>query len=160
MERVIGWQRAARTTAVVALLLTVTVLAVRAMGSEILLAVLRWTDTFVRSPGLGGLAAAGAAVVAFGQWRRQERSEARGRRDRATAGRDARRDQQWWEVYRLVRGDRRPGSSPSTAQDERLLQQLSADAETELQVRAAAVLIASYARPAPPEDDEGAPHVG
>jgi hypothetical protein len=160
MARIIGRQRAARIAAVGALPLTATVITVRTGGSDVLLAVLRWTDTFVRSPGLGGLAAAGAAVVAFGQWRRQERSEARGRHDRATAERDARRDQQWWEVYRLVRGDRRPGSSPSTAQDERLLQQLSADAETELQVTAAAALIASYARPAPPEDDEGAPHVG
>lgn len=111
---------------------------------EVLLEVLRWWDTFVRSPGLGGLAAVGAAWVGFRQWRRQARSDAELRRERTTAELRARQDQQWWEVYRLSHGARPAVPDHGSHQDDVLLRALLASADTEIQAAAAAALVAAY----------------
>lgn len=125
---------------------------------EVLLDVLRWWDTFLRSPGLGGLAAVGAAWVGFRQWRRQARADADGRRERATAERRARQDAQWWEVYRLSHGARPVAPGGGSDQDEVLLRALLASAETEIQAAAAAALVAAYGRGTGGPDDEETIH--
>lgn len=137
------------TSGVVGALTTLLVVAVALVASavreestrQVTLAVLTWTDAFVRSPGLGGCAAAGSAMVALAQWRRQARDETRRRRERRRADLVARRDQQWWDAYRLARADRWTGSRPLNDGEKLLLQVLAAEAETELQSAAARALL-------------------
>lgn len=121
---------------------------------EVLIDVLRWWDTFLRSPGLGGLAAVGAAWVGFRQWRRQARGDAELRRDRVAAERQARLDQQWWEVYRLSHGARPDVPGAGSHQDDVLLRALLASADTEIQAAAAAALVAAYGHGLGGHDDE------
>jgi hypothetical protein len=123
---------------------------------EVLLDVLRWWDTFVRSPGLGGLAAVGAAWVGFRQWRRQGRAELDARRERETADRRTRRDEQWWQVYRLAHADRPPRPRRATQREKVLLRALLTGAETGMQSAAASALLEAYA-PATTDDEEGTP---
>jgi hypothetical protein len=111
---------------------------------EVLLDVLRWCAAFLRSPGLGGLAAVGAAWVGLQQWRRQ-----------GTAHEQARRDEQWWEVYRLAHAARSTAPGDPAPQDQRLLWTLARGAETEVQMEAARALLAAYAPEADQDDDEG-----
>lgn len=97
--------------------------------------VLRWLDTFVRSPGLGGLAAIIVASVAFGQWRRQ-----------ALAERATRRDQQWWDVYRLVYPESLKRVAAPTDEERQLVDTLAEQADTEVQAAAAVALIGDLER--------------
>lgn len=91
---------------------------------------LRWLDGFLRSPGLGGLAAVGAAFVAFGQWRRQRDAE-----------RKARRDQQWWDAFKLIYTQVMAGSVRSHPLTLTLLDTLAKESDTEVQKAAADALI-------------------
>ena len=108
------------------------------------LATLAWADTFVRSPGLGGAAAVGAAVIGLARWRRQSDEESSRRDERERSDRTARRDQQWWDVYRLARADRPPAPCHLHEDEEVLLRTLVAHAETEVQTAAARALVAAY----------------
>jgi hypothetical protein len=110
---------------------------------EVLLDVLRWGDAFLRSPGLGGLAAVGAAWVGLQQWRRQGQAQLQ-----------ARRDEQWWEVYRLTHAARPEAPGVPAPQDQRPLQTLAGAAETEVQTAAVHALVAAYIRGERPADDE------
>jgi hypothetical protein len=123
---------------------------------EVLLDVLRWWDTFLRSPGLGGLAAVAAAWVGFRQWRRQARAETVATLERAGQDARARRDEQWWEVYRLSHASRPAGPARLSPQDERLLRVLIGSAETEIQVAAALAVASAFGYPAPSDDKETA----
>ncbi|WHP19290.1 hypothetical protein [Cellulomonas sp. ES6] len=98
-------------------------------------AVLRWVDSFVQSPGLGGLAAVVAASVALGQWRRQERAELK-----------IRRDQQWWDVFKLIYPSSHIHSGPPTAEERQLVDTLADQADTEVQTAAAEALIGDLER--------------
>jgi hypothetical protein len=123
---------------------------------EVLLDVLRWWDTFLRSPGLGGLAAVGAAWVGFRQWRRQARLDVETRVERSRAERRARHDDQWWEVYRLVRASRSRSPESVSEQDQRLMRALLRRAETEMQYAAVGVLAATSGNgehPRPQEEE-------
>ena len=104
-------------------------------GDDAWLDVLRWLDTFIRSPGLGGFAAVVAASVAFGQWRRQQRAE-----------RKARRDQQWWDVLKLVYPDSATRAGAPTDEERALVDTLAEQADTEVQTAAAIALIGNLER--------------
>lgn len=111
-------------------------------------------DTFVRSPGLGGLAALGAAWVGFRQWRRQGQADAELRLERVAAEHRARQDAQWWEVYRLAHGARPAVPGTGSHPDEVLLRALLASAETDIQTAAAVALTAAYASDVGGHDEE------
>jgi hypothetical protein len=121
---------------------------------EVLLDVLRWWDTFIRSPGLGGLAATGAAWVGFRQWRRQRDADRSARRDRAASDLRARRDEQWWEIYRVAHADRPDSPRPPTHSEKVLLRALLAGAETGMQGAAAVALVGAYAPDATGHEEE------
>jgi hypothetical protein len=121
---------------------------------EVLLDVLRWWDTFIRSPGLGGLAAVGAAWVGFRQWRRQRDVARSARRDRAASHLRARRDEQWWEIYRVAHADRPDAPRPPTHSEKVLLRALLAGAETGMQSAAAVALVGAYAPDATGHEEE------
>jgi hypothetical protein len=121
---------------------------------EVLLDVLRWWDTFLRSPGLGGLAATGAAWVGLRQWRRQRDADRSARLDRAASDLRARRDQQWWEIYRVAHADRPAVPRPPTRSEKVLLRALLAGAETGMQGAAAVALVGAYAPDETRPDEE------
>lgn len=91
---------------------------------------LRWLDGFAHSPGLGGLAAVGAAFIAFGQWRRQREAE-----------RKSRRDQQWWDAFKLIYTEVMAGTVRGLPATLALLDTLAREADTEVQYAAADALI-------------------
>jgi hypothetical protein len=121
---------------------------------RVVLAALAWTDSFVRSPGLGGCAAAGAAMVALAQWRRQTRDESRRRQEQRRGDLVARRDQQWWDAYRLARADRWAHPEPLRDGEKLLLQVLAAQAETVIQTAAARSLLDPLAPDSATSDDD------
>ncbi|RMI06637.1 hypothetical protein EBM89_15760 [Cellulomonas triticagri] len=131
--------------------LSSTVLVRQDHGHGALLATLTWVDGFAHSPGLGGLAAVGAASVALAQWRRHERD----RRESAEAARRLAQDAHWWETYRILRAEV-PGT---TYVDHALVDALVTVADTEIQSAAAASL-ASALPAKPPTDTEEDPHAG
>jgi hypothetical protein len=93
-------------------------------------------------------------MVALAQWRRQTRDESRRRQERRRAELVARRDQQWWDAYRLARADRWAHPEPLRDGDKLLLQVLAAQAETVIQTAAARSLLDPLAPDSATSDDD------